>query len=465
VTKPIVTLTHASTQIANGKLDQQIDIGGNDEVGTLARSFCLMRDAISKQINELSDEVNERKRAEEELDILQNYLSDIIDSMPSILIGVDNKCIITRWNAQAHSAMNISADEAIGQKLEAVIPHLLTLTTQIENALATQEVYVSPRQNHMISGHTHYEDITVYPLVSAGGQGAVIRIDDVTVRVQLETAMVQSEKMNSVGGLAAGMAHEINNPLAVITQGIQNIQRRLDPSNEKNIEAGRQFGIDLDALHNFLVDRRIISFLDGGRTAVERAAIIVKNMLMFSRKSDSILELTSLPELIEHTISLGSTDYDLKKKYDFKFMDIIKEYDPAVPMVMCCATEIEQVLLNIFKNALQAMETIETEGYIPLFHIRLSKEVEFVRIEVEDNGPGIPPEIKKRIFEPFFTTKPVGSGTGLGLSVSYMIITQNHGGVFEVESEPGAVQDLNSSSNKDHSPQAGKTKFIIKLPV
>jgi len=263
----------------------------------------------------------------------------------------------------------------------------------------------------------------------------------------MEKMMAQTEKMMSVGGLAAGMAHEINNPLSIITQGIQNIQRRLDPSTEKNIQAAEPYDIDLKKLHQFLVDRKIVSFLDGGRKAVERAAVIVKNMLAFSRQSNSDKVPVDLKKLVDHTLELGSTDYDMKKKYDFKFIPIKKEYGNDVPMLMCCPSEIEQVLLNLFKNALQAMEEVSDVVYHPEFHIRINRDRDFVRIEIEDNGPGIPEHVKKRIFEPFFTTKAVGKGTGLGLSVSYMIITQNHGGTFEVESEEGRY-----------------TKFIIRLP-
>jgi len=171
-------------------------------------------------------------------------------------------------------------------------------------------------------------------------------------------------------------------------------------------------------------------------------------MLKFSRKSDAKLTPADLATIIDNAIKLGSTDYDMKKKYDFKFIDITKEYDQSVPNILCCCSEIEQVLLNLFKNAVQAMEEIEDKDFKPKFVVRLSKELDYVRIEVEDNGPGIPKRIQKRIFEPFYTTKPVGSGTGLGLSVSYMIITQNHGGNMDVESTPGIG-----------------TKFIIKLPI
>jgi len=201
-------------------------------------------------------------------------------------------------------------------------------------------------------------------------------------------------------------------------------------------------------MYDYLEERKIITFINGGKECCERAAGNVKNMLMFSRKSDSALILTNIVELVEHTIELGTTDYDMSKKYDFKFVEITKEFDPQLPMINCSPSEIEQVLLNLFKNSLQAMEEITTDGYKPKFHVRLIKEPEFVRIEIEDNGPGMSDRVKSRIFEPFFTTKPAGVGTGLGLSVSYTIITQNHNGTFDVESDEGVF-----------------TRFIIRLPA
>jgi len=276
----------------------------------------------------------------------------------------------------------------------------------------------------------------------------VVEFRDITERVKFEKMMVQSEKMSSIAGLAAGLAHEINNPLAIIMQGYQNTCNRISPDSSKNREVAEKFNLNLNDMYDYLLDRKVITFIDAGRAAGERAAQIVKNMLLFSRNSDSTSRAVNIAELVDYTIELGSADYDLKKRYDFKFVDIIREYEPDLPEVVCCPSELEQVLLNLFKNSLQAMEEINREDHRPQFHLRLIKETDYVRIEIEDNGPGIPDSVKTRIFEPFFTTKPVGTGTGLGLSVSYMIITQNHRGTFEVESEVGKG-----------------AKFIVRLPL
>jgi len=119
-----------------------------------------------------------------------------------------------------------------------------------------------------------------------------------------------------------------------------------------------------------------------------------------------------------------------------------------MPQVKCEASKIQQVIFNILKNGAQVMSESVEKKKEPRFTLRLMPEEDMARIEIEDNGPGMDEATRKRVFEPFYTTKPVGAGTGLGLSVSYFIITENHGGTMEVESEPGKG-----------------AKFIIRLPL
>ncbi len=241
--------------------------------------------------------------------------------------------------------------------------------------------------------------------------------------------MIQTEKMMSVGGLAAGMAHEINNPLAAILQNLQVLELYLLKDSPKNRAIAKECNVDLQALHGFMEKREISTIVKSVLDAGVRAKKIVANMLSFSRKSDQGIKPCDMVPLIEQTIELAGNDYDLKKKFDFKKITIIRDYDEQLPPVLCETGQIQQVLLNLLKNSAQAMaETIT---------IRLLNNQNMVHLEIEDDGPGMDAETQKRIFEPFFTTKEPGLGTGLGLSVSYFIVCDTHGGTLTVRSQKG----------------------------
>jgi len=171
---------------------------------------------------------------------------------------------------------------------------------------------------------------------------------------------------------------------------------------------------------------------------------ICPSVLLFA--SGNLMAVSPSPyKLVDQTLRLAENDYDLKKRHDFRHIKVIRDFEEKLPEIQVTVTEIEQVLLNLLKNSAQAMaSTFEPEIKI---RAHQSSENE-VTIELEDNGPGIPENIRTRIFEPFFTTKEVGTGTGLGLSVSYMIITKNHKGTITAE----------------NSPKKG-AKFVIKLPI
>ncbi len=380
-------------------------------------------------------DITEQKHAKEEVARMRLYLKNIIDSMPSMLIGVDPWGYITVLNQPAEQAGGVSWEAAQGRFFGDVFPQLESQFEQIRQAIRLGHSIKTPRMTLDVQGELHYADVMVYPLMAEGASGAVIRVDDVTARVRIESMMVQTEKMLSVGGLAAGMAHEINNPLGAILQGSQNIQRRLAPDLPQNRAAAEALGIDLHQINQYLEARNITRFLEGIREAGTRAAKIVADMLSFSRRSESLFIPTDLEELLETVLRLAASDYDLKKKYDFKRIAIERDYDPTLRLLYCDKTEIEQVILNLLKNAAQAMA--EDDTLAPIITLRTRREANYGLIEVIDNGPGMDEKTLKRVFEPFFTTKEVGAGTGLGLSVSYFIITEQHHGRLSVTSKPG----------------------------
>ncbi|WP_421902979.1 c-type heme family protein [Maridesulfovibrio sp.] len=407
-----------------------------------------LKGVVNRRTAKLKQEIEVRIQAEQEVEKLRNYLSNVIDSMPSQIVGVTPEGIITQWNSGAGSDFGISKEDALGQNVEQIAPRLADEMEKVRKAIQSRTIQVESKRIRRENGDVHYEDVTVYPLIANGVEGAVIRIDDVTGRVHLEQVLVQSEKMMSVGGLAAGMAHEINNPLAGILGSAFNIKKRVFSDLKSNRSVADECGVHLELVQEYLRKRKVDRMLDSIQESGKRAAAIVDNMLSFSRKSDGQMQLFDLSSLMDRTLELAANDYNLKKFYDFRQIKIIREYQPGMKRVFCDGNEIQQVFLNLFKNGAEAMTEKQYSDTSPTFHCRVYEEKGMAVVEIEDNGPGMDEVTCSRIFEPFYTTKAVGRGTGLGLSVSYFIITDQHNGNMAVESDP-----------------AEGTKFIIRLPI
>ncbi|WDP89965.1 MAG: Cache 3/Cache 2 fusion domain-containing protein [Desulfobacter sp.] len=393
-------------------------------------------------------DITHRKKDEEQLLRLRSYLSNIIDSMPSVLIVVDRSWRITLWNSMAEKTTGIRQYKAAATPLFEVMPRLEAQQKKIQKAMDQGKIQKALKTLHKTENGLIYEDIIIYPLKTKEIDGAVIRMDDVTGHVKIEEMMIQSEKMMSVGGLAAGMAHEINNPLAGMIQGAQVVMNRLSGELPKNKALAEELGTSIDTIRGYAEQREILKHLSSIRSAGDRAARIVENMLSFSREKP-LRELHDIRDLLDRTIELARNDYNLKKQYDFKEIEIIRNYQADLPKVWCEGNQIQQVFLNILKNGAQAMAENKHSGIVPCFTLDIMLEEDgMVSVSLANNGPGMDTETCKRVFEPFFTTKPVGVGTGLGLSVSFFIITRNHGG--EIRAVPMADRGA---------------CFLVRLPV
>ena len=390
---------------------------------------------------------NEQKSARAKLR-LQELLQGMIDSMPSVLIAIDQAGRVNQWNREAEQMTGIAGETAIGAQIEELFPSIKAEVGMWRDALMRDELvryHKVPYQEH---GETKIKDIIVYPYHSTHESGAVIRIDDITEKVNMEELVIQSEKMISIGGIAAGMAHELNNPLGIVLQSLQNVRRRLDPLNVKNRSIAADMDLSLERVAEYMDRREISEYFEHMKDAGSRASDIVRGMLNFSRKSDIRKEYGSIEETVQRAVQFAKLDYQLKKKYQIDRIAIGVDTKPNLPQIYMKSGEIEQVMVNLIKNATQSFSKIQVESGAARIDIRLRAQDTQVLVTVADNGSGMPAEVRNAVFQPFFTTKPRGEGTGLGLSVSHYIITRNHGGKMRVESEPGKG-----------------TTFTITLPV
>ncbi len=325
---------------------------------------------------------------------------------------------------QAFAAERAATDNNVSALLSALhkLYHLMTLQNQeLADANVGLEEKVAARTRE---------------LTAANERLAAEQKELATLLKKMEEAqnqILQSEKMAAIGQLAAGVAHEINNPIGFVNSNLgtlKNYVERLfglvdsyDQCVVKNAVQSPQLAAakreaDLDFLRE-----DVVALLGESRDGLDRVKKIVQDLKDFSHVDEAELQDADLNAGLDSTLNVVWNELKYKA-------EVVKEYG-RLPPVRCIAGQINQVFMNLLINAAQA---IDQHGTII---IRTATEGERVRIEVSDSGRGMPPEIRKRVFEPFFTTKPVGKGTGLGLSLSYDIVVKTHGGRFEVDSEPG----------------------------
>jgi two-component system, NtrC family, sensor kinase len=450
ITNPLRELMDRFASGAGGDISVRMQRNSKDEVGALARYFNTFMERLEAYSESLKTEIADRKKAEAAIRKSEAKYRELVENANSIILRMTPEGKITFFNEFAQRFFGFAEKEILGRSAIGTIvpedtPGGIRMMVAPSNQRGDRE-----SANMLCNGKRVWIAWTSRATVDRSGAPKEYLCigTDVTESRKMETMMVQTEKMMSVGGLAAGMAHEINNPLGGMLQSLQNVIRRLSPGLPANEAEAEACGTRLEIIRHYMEKREILRFLDNIRVSGERASHIVENMLSFSRRSESRKAPVDLSGLLDKAVELAAHDYDLKKKFDFRHIQIERRYDPDMPKVPCAATEIEQVVLNLLRNAAQAMREGETPVPSPCITLHLSKEPDFAVIKIADNGPGMDEARIKRIFEPFFTTKEVGVGTGLGLSVSYFIVTNNHGGAMTAESTPGEG-----------------ASFIIRLPM
>ncbi len=390
-------------------------------------SSSVMRDsngAIMGQMG-ISRDITDRKRAEEAL----RWLEKAVETMELGVTITNTEGKIVYTNPADASMHGYTVEELIGKDARIFAPRDLW-KPMARAQMQDMDTWTRESINVRKDGSPFPVQLMSGAVTNAAGEpiGMVTLCEDITERKRVEDELkitqlqlIQSAKLESVGQLAAGIAHEVKNPLHIIQQGLAYLTRGSVTPDDDNVP------LILEKMQN----------------AVKRADRVILGLLDFSASSAIDLTPLALNAVVEDSLLL------VKHEFVKAHVTVVKELDEGLPLIKLDRHKIEQVFVNLFMNAIQAMPaagmvTIRTYAkHLTRFgsHVGRRKTDQFrigetiVVAEVEDSGTGIPPDKLKRVFDPFFTTKPVGQGTGLGLSVTRKIM-ELHGGIIEVRNRP-----------------------------
>ncbi len=440
VTKPLKKLIGVIQEIREkGVLNKRVEINSKDEIGQLASNFNNMTGELQRtttSIYTLNKEIAERKRAEQNLKEVVEKAELVYKVVPSAIFTVDKEQRITSWNDKAVEVTGYTAEEIIGEKCDlfakspcgekcglysdGVAKPVIAKECTVQRKDGQQRVIsknadlLRDANNYIIGGIESFEDITERKKAEQRMQAAYSELR------KTQDLLIQAEKLNAVGQLASGVAHEVKNPLAIIIQGVNYLENKLSPKQKDTF--------------------KVFTMV---KDSVSRADNIVQSLLDFSKITILDLKPQDINAILEDSLRL------VKQELKFEHIEIVKKTKRNIPQVLVDKNRIEQVFVNVFLNATQAMpkrgKIIIRSYYKRLEELKNGigrrKEDYFrpgekaVIVEIEDTGAGLTEENLKKAFDPFFTTKGL-RGAGLGLSVSRSIISM-HKGLIDVKSQKG----------------------------
>ena len=393
-------------------------------------------------------DITKHRLAEDALRAANSEIEQLISSLPSGLVVLSCDTRVTRWNTAAQNIFGIPPNETVGCLLEEL--NIEWEWTTVLNSIECcsregRPIYPEPIKFQRQSGSEGFLGLNVSPLLNNQKEiaGFILLCGDITERKIVENRLSQAQRLESIGQLAAGIAHEINTPIQYIGDNTLFLQS----SFQELISFMQKYGgfapdSKGDEEVQFLVEE-IPTAIQECLEGIHRVSEIVQAMKEFSHPGVKERTHLDINHALQNTLAVTRNEW----KYSAQ---IETDFDPNLPEVLCLPGEINQVFLNIIVNAAQAIQTLPNQlegekGTIKLSTRRVSGMVE---VRISDTGPGIPEEIQPRIFEPFFTTKEVGKGTGQGLALAYDVIERKHEGSISFDTRPGYG-----------------TTFIIRLPI
>lgn len=386
----------------------------------------------------------------------------VIDTSNDAFLSVDASGVICEWNARCESLFGWPRDQAIGRHLEdSILPE-----TTNDGSGGLQQLTRAGQEGKRLEVMVHCRDGRKIPaevsMSMMQRDGEIVFnafIHDITSRRELQTQLAHSQKLESIGQLSAGIAHEINTP----TQYVGDNTRFIRDAIEDVFDVLKAYGTLADTVRGGTDAQEAVAAVDKAiETAdldyvteelrdavsqslegVERVASIVRAMKEFSHPGSQTKTPTNLNDAIAATITVATNEWKYIATVDTNF-------DESLPLVPCLPGDFNQVILNIIVNAAHAIadKLGAKSGEKGLISVATRVDGEWAEIEIKDTGAGIPAEVINRVFDPFFTTKDVGVGTGQGLAISRSVIVDKHDGTINVSSEVGV----------------GST-FLIRIPL
>jgi histidine kinase len=373
---------------------------------------------------EMSLDVTETKLLEQELEKSEKKYAAIFDHIPNPVFVLDMETLeILDCNTSIETVYGYQKEELISRSfLELFRPEE---QDHYKNLIKTKSV-INQASHLGKDGRPLFVNMRISGFEHPGEKVYLVTTSDITQRLQTEQQLIQASKMATLGEMATGVAHELNQPLSVIKTASRFFMKKIH-KNEK------------------IKDDILLTMSEEIDTYVDRATKIINHMRQFGRKSDVTLEKVQVNGILEKALQI------LGQQLKVRGIEVVRDYEQDLPPVMADPDRLEQVFINLLINARDAIdERWQNQPHhkdAKAITLKTTSNAEKVTVEVHDTGVGIPESILERIFEPFFTTKKVGQGTGLGLSISY-----------------GIIQDCNGSIRAVSRKGEG-TGFIIKLPV
>jgi signal transduction histidine kinase len=371
---------------------------------------------LDKSNKLLKTEVADHKKTSGQLQQSEAYINSILQSMPMVLIGLDQSNKVTQWNNQAEIVSGVKFEKALGADLWQTFPAITITPNQVKQAQQDNKIITVK-----YSQRGQYQfDITIYPLQREKETGVVILLDD-------ENMLIQRDKMSAIGEMASVMAQDINKPLTAIIKDIKTVRQSVVDDN-----------LDTDGLSDLLEETIIRG---------QQASSVINNLLNFSAGGGGEKAKSNLCKLMNGSLDLANDVLSVTDNLRFSQVQVDKQYADNLPDISCHTTELQQAFLSLFRHACQALDEID---YKPKIGISIDMSYDDIWVRIQHNGQTIELEDQKTLFEPFNQENALSKevATGTHLSFAHFIITEQHQGQIAV------------TSNKEDG-----TTFHIQLPT